>query len=301
VLIVLVSELEALLAESKRVPGRVARLLERGTETALQVDAFHSQLLTGQAIPAAPLTRRLDCPGNAEGAWLRADPVDFQPDLNAVWVHPEAQLAPGSPVVGELKSLFSESGLYFDLPVPDRGYLQIEAIPECHLEPPWALAGVSLDELMPGGEKARQWRRLLSECQILIHQHRAHDHGGPGGLWFWGAGQLPERHAVEPRVRRVFASDPVLVALSDWLNLPLDSNEAPETFPCEDVLIEWPAQYDHSAEDNLERLDAFLKPAWQRLRLGQLDSIELAGRERAWLTGTRDAWRFWVRRKRATS
>lgn len=297
-LIVLVTELDALLAESGRVPGRIANLLKRGTSHPLQSDAFHSQLLTGQALPAAALTRRLDCPGDAAGAWLRADPIGLRPDLSAVWVQPEAHLSPEAAVVGELKSLFAEFGLRFDLPVAERGYVRLASLPDCHFEPPWALPGISLDELMPGGREARLWHSLLSECQILLHQHREDDM--PGGLWFWGGGQLPSRAAVEARVQRVVASDPVLVALADWMDLPLESTESLDSWTGNDVLTEWPARHELSAEDNLERLDEFLKPAWRRLRFGRLDAIELASRERVWRAVRRDTWRFWQRGRRGS-
>ena len=295
-LIVLVSEFDALLAESGRMPGRLADLLERANSRPLQPDAFQSQLLTGQIVPAAPLTRRLDCPGDADGVWLRADPVDLRPDLSAVWVKPGARLSPQARVVSELKSLFAESGLQFDLPVAERGYVGLESLPDCQFEPPWSLPGISLDELMPRGRDARQWRNLLSECQILLHQH------GEGnmadGLWFWGAGHLLARESIEARVSRVVASDPVLVALADWLNLPLELNDSPESESGEDVLIEWPAHFEISAEDNLKRLDEFLKPFWRRLQFGRLDAIELAGRERVWRAVTRSTWQFWKRGSR---
>ena len=296
-LIVLVSELDALMAESGRMPGRLADLLERARSRPLQPDAFQGQLLTGQIVPAAPLTRRLDCPGDADGVWLRADPVDLRPDLSAVWVKPGARLSPQAAVVSQLQSLFAEYGMRFELPVAERGYVGLDACPDCHFEPPWALPGISLDELMPSGPDARQWHGLMSECQILLHQHREGDM--PGGLWFWGAGQLPSRETVNSRVSRVVASDPVLVALAEWLNLPLKSNESPESGCCEDVLIEWPARYELSAEDNLQRLDAFLKPAWRRLQLGRLDAIEVAGRERIWRVTTRDSRQFWKRGRRS--
>jgi len=301
VLSVLIPELDALLAESSRVPGRLSRLLERGAERSLQEDAFQSQLLTGQALAAAPLTRRLDAVDDAEGIWMRADPVSFQPDLNAVWIQPQARLSPGAALVTELQAMFADFGLRFELPNAERGYLQLDSLPECEFEPPWNLTGVSLEDLMPRGEGAGRWRKLLSECQILMHQHRDRGEDVPGGLWFWGADQLPERRTIAPRVRRIVATDPVLVSLANWLGLPCESNESLESCPGDGALIEWPVRFDRSADENLEKLDAFLKPAWRRLRLGRIEAIEISGRRRAWRTRPRDSWRFWKRRKRAVS
>jgi hypothetical protein len=295
VLIILVPELEALLAETDRIPGLIGRILARGRCRQLDGQSWQSNLLTGQALPAAPLSRWFDCPDDAAGIWMRADPVHLRPDLKAVWLTPGAKLDPSAAIVDQLHALFADEGLHLDLPLPGRGYLRLDRVPDCRFSAPWELSGQSLDQVLPVGPDARRWIRLMSECEVLLHQARTeHDESLPSGLWLWGAGALPERSTVAARVGTLISDDPVLRGLARWLGLASDSPST-DQIPGDEGLYEWPVSHEDSAADNLERLEAWLRPAWRRLRRGRLDGLELAGRGSVWSLGTVDAWRFWHR------
>jgi hypothetical protein len=295
VLIILVPELEALLAETDRIPGLIGRILARGRCRQLAGQSWQSDLLTGQALPAAPLSRWFDCPDDAAGIWMRADPIHLRPDLNAVWLSPGGHLEASAAVLNHLQSLFAEEGLHLDLPLPQRGYLRLDRLPDCRFSAPWELSGQSLDQVLPAGPDARRWIRLMSECQVLLHQARTdQDQSLPGGLWLWGAGTLPERTGVTARVGTLRSDDPVLRGLARWLGLVSDSSST-DQLPGDDGLCEWKVSHEQSAADNLERLEAWLLPAWRRLRRGRLDGLELGGRCSVWSLGTVDAWRFWQR------
>jgi hypothetical protein len=76
------------------------------------------------------------------------------------------------------------------------------------------LSGHYLDDFLPGGPDARQWRALLNELQMLLFEHpvnerrQAASQAPVNGLWFWGCGSAIARL---PRVADVIASDaPVL-------------------------------------------------------------------------------------------
>lgn len=294
-IIVAVAELDALLAGQPGLPPCLRALLARADARALDPSAWAAELVTGRAVAAAPLTRLLDAPDDAKGCWLRADPVVLTPDLSAVWIRPGARLDVDSPVVGELGEALAEAGLGFDLPHPERGYIRLEALPECRFVPPSAVHGESLDYVLPAGPDAAQWRRVLNDCQVILHQHARQagpDH--PGGLWFWGAGCLPPRQPLKPRVGRLFGSDPLWPALADWLGLEhagaVDVAAAPDA-----SLIEWRPDPALDQAGNLLALERWLKPLWQRLRLGRLNALEIAGRQRAWRLGPAAAWRLWRR------
>ncbi|MFU8833077.1 MAG: hypothetical protein ACNA7J_13125 [Wenzhouxiangella sp.] len=296
-IVVLVPELEALLREAGQAPGRVGHILARGRCRRLDISHYQSELLTGQALPPAPLTRLFDQPQDADGAWIRADPVKLVPDLNAVWMQPGAELAPASVAAGELTALFADNGLQFDLPAPGRGYLRLQQAPACRFIPPWAVSGQSLDHVLPVGADARPWRKLLNEAQMLLHQHLDNDRNGatqPGGLWFWGAGKLPLRETVSTRVSSVCGSDPVLIALARWLAMAGHAMNG-DQLPPASSLSEWQVKPELGAEQNLAALDDWLKPLWRRLRSGRLRVLELASRERAWTLNPGAAWCFWRR------
>jgi len=293
-LIVHVPQLESLLREAERPPRLVGGLI--GLREPRPLDALSPQveLVCGVALPAAPLTRRLDRPDDHAGAWLRADPIGLMPDLAAVWLQAERRFEPGG-WTQELKRLFEEEGLSLELTPSGRGYLRLEHVPECRFTPPWLLAGNSLEHCLPRGPGARAWRRLLNETQVTLQQLRrdaSTPASIPGSLWFWGGGVLPDTRSVEPRVHRIEAEDPVLRGLADWLDLqPRDDELPPATRGGR--LIEWSPRFEDSAEANLERLETLLRPVWRRLRIGSIREFELAGIEGARRYGVSDAWRVW--------
>lgn len=293
-IIVLVAELEALLGEAGKLPALPGAIIARGLERALDPSAYQAELLTGQAVAAAPISRLRDLPEASGECWMRADPVVLVPDLNAVWIRTGARLEPGSPAVEELAALFAEAGLGFDLPVAERGYLKLDRLPDCHFQPPAALSGCSLDHVLPEGPDALRWKKLLSECQVLLHQYQRRGQTQAGGLWFWGPGILPPRERLRLRVSHVAGLDPELLGLADWLGLSHEPVTAPATV-ADASLACWTPDQALSADDNLEHLNAWLKPLWRRLRQGRLDALELAGTTRAWRLSPGRAWQFWRR------
>lgn len=292
-IVVYVPELEALLNEGRRRPRLLELFLARAESRPLDRSAPVAELLTGQSLPAAALSRLIDAPAADPGAiWMRADPMRLVPDLNAVWVQAGVQLAPDHPALPELEELFAEVGMAFELPDPERGYLRLSELPDCKFQPPQALIGQSLDHALPEGPDARLWRRLLNDAQIILHQYR--DQSEVGGLWFWGAGTLPPRSRIESRVSHVSSPDPDVLSLADWLQLSHEPVDAPARV-ADASLVSWTPDHAASAEENLTALAAWIKPLWRRLRSARSDALELAGPERVWRLTPGRAWRFWQR------
>lgn len=293
--IIAIAELDELLAGRPALPRRLGALLARSSPRPLDAACWLAELVAGRALASAPLTRRVDAPGDCAGTWLRADPVALTPDLNAVWIRPGARLEIDSGAARELAACLAEEGLDFDLPHPERGYLRLESLPECRFVPPGEVQGESLDYVLPSGPDARTWRRLLNECQVLLHQYAGAAGGAhTGGLWFWGGGCLPDADRVSPRVRQLIGDDPVLCGLAEWLALERVDSVA-SAAEVSDAVVEWPLDRSADAAANLERLERWLAPLWRRLRQGRLDALELAGPRRAWRLTPGGAWRVWRR------
>ena len=250
--------------------------------------------MVGQPLPIAALTRLLDAPDDAAGSWIRADPIDLVTDLAAVWLDPKLRFEHGT-WLDPITELMRDEGLDFELHASGRGYLRLPQSPDCRFTPPWQLAGQSLEHCLPQGMDQRRWRHLLNETQILLHQHRQDlddPRSVPGSLWFWGAGALPARDAFKAKVVILRAQDPALLGLAHWLEL--DATSGPSlAAPGPGELIEWQADEQHSAEANLERLQADLRPAWWRLRRGRINELIIAGRQSWWSCRPRHAWRIW--------
>ena len=263
----------------------------------------HFQLIPNHW-PMAALTRQMDAGDAAGSAWLRADPCRVLPDINGARLlgvgdtlgldaEDAAQLLPA------LRPLFGDAGVPIDAPVPSRWYLRLprEAKLPVFTEPDEALGSDLFDHLVEGHE-GRRWRVLLSEAQVVLHNHpwnaRRQAAGRPpvNSLWFWGGGVLPD-HVLSTHAQ-IHGGDDTSVALATAAGLqrPLPSRfEAGEG----DVV------FDLTTQRDLASLEAqWLLPALAALRSGELETLSLDDEDGA-ITDIRrgQRWRFW-RRARAS-
>ncbi|MGR4874217.1 phosphoglycerate mutase [Pseudoxanthomonas sp. LARHCG66] len=210
------------------LPADVARALGRADRAAGEAGE-HAQLrrhfqLVPDHWPVAALTRQRDARDAAGALWLRADPARVSPDMNgarmlaygealALGDEDTAQLLPA------LKPLFGDAGMLLDAPDPARWYLRLP--PEAKLPvfaPVNDVLGDDLFAHLPEGEAGRRWRALLSEAQVLLHNHpwnaQRVAQGKPpvNSLWFWGGGVLPD--FVRTGFRQVKGNDVLLQSLA---------------------------------------------------------------------------------------
>ncbi len=178
----------------------------------------------GDAWPVAAATRQHDARDAGNSLWLRADPVHVRPDLNGVRLlsHGDALLLEQDEAglfLDALRPLLADAGLEIDAPVPGRWYLRLP--PDVEL-PPMApvedALGEDLFDHLPGGPAGRRWRALLTEAQVVLHNHPHNTARAAAGLapvnslWFWGAGRLPSRVALDHA--RVLSDDDGLRAMA---------------------------------------------------------------------------------------
>ncbi len=286
--------------DGQPLPEPVARALgraDRGEGEAGQPAQLrrHFRLLPDHW-PVAALTRQLDA-GDAGGdTWLRADPARIAPDMHGArmlaWgealeliAEDTAQLLPA------LKPLFGDAGFLLDAPQPSRWYLRLprEAkVPA--FAPVQDVLGDDLFDHLPQGEQGRRWRALLSEAQVLLHNHpwnaQRVAQGKPpvNSLWFWGGGRLPE--AVQTHYRQVRSPDALLRALAAAAGV-VSAQEAGQV----DALI------DLRHLRNLDRLCAeALQPLLQALDRRELAALTLDFEDGAQFRIARgQRWRWWRR------
>ena len=169
--------------------------------------------------PAA-VSRQCDA-GDAAGAiWLRADPAYVRPDINGarLLAYGEALAltqADADALLPALRPIFGDRGFMLDAPTPTRWYLRLPQGGEWpEFSEPDAALGEDMFEHLPQGPAARQWRGLLNEAQIVLHQHEANiarrERGLPmaNALWVWGGGALPDR--INVAAARVFSDDRIV-------------------------------------------------------------------------------------------
>lgn len=247
--------------------------------------------------PVAALTRALDAGDAASGAWLRADPVHVAPDMHGarLLAHGDAmgmteedarQLLPA------LRPVFGDAGFPLDTPHPARWYL---CLPVGAKLPEFAeIEDVLGDDLLahlPEGETGRRWRALMTETQVLLHQHPWNQQrvaqGKPAvnSLWFWGGGQLPD--FVRTKFRHVRSHDVLVQALARVAGLQTEGGSQGEG----DVLMD----LRHLRDPERLAREAVL-PLLDALRTKELESLHVDFEDGVCFFVKRgQQWRFWRR------
>lgn len=286
---------QRLLPEVAAALGRADRATLAGEQRARVFDVLP------RGWPVAAVTRQRDAGDAAPSAWLRADPAYVRPDINGArllaW---GAALAltqdECAQLLRPLRPLFGDAGFPIDAPTPARWYLRLprEAATPAFAGPDEAL-GADLFEHLPEGAEGRRWRALLSEAQVILHNHpvnaqRAAQGKAPvNSLWFWGAGVLPD-HVTTPFSAILSDDDATraFAALAKTAALPL---------PARWGMAGGARLFDLRHARDLARLQAdWIGPLLRELRRGELDSATLDfadGRVFALRRG--QSWRFWRR------
>ncbi len=246
--------------------------------------------------PVAALTRQYDAHDAAGALWLRADPARVSPDMTgarmlaygealALTDEDTAHLLPS------LKPLFGDAGMLLDAPHPARWYLRLPV--EARLPafaPASDVLGDDLFAHLPEGDAGRRWRALLSEAQVLMHNHpwnaqRAAQGKPPvNSLWFWGGGVLPD--AVRTGFRQVKGSDVLLQSLAQVAGVEAGHANGEGGV---DALID----LRHLRNLDLLCSDA-LRPLLDALRKRELDALNLDFEDGALFSLRREQrWRLW--------
>lgn len=292
--------------------GRRLGRAERSVEAADQ--AMRAFDILPRGWPLAAVSRQRDAGDGAHGAWLRADPAYVRPDINGarLLAYGEAlslSARDSAALLPALKPLFGDAGFPIDAPVPNRWYLSLprEARLPRFASPEQAL-GEDLFQHLPGaegeGSEGRRWRALLSEAQVLLHNHPHNAQRIAAGLapvnslWFWGAGVLPDH--VRSAYARIFSDDEAMTAFGAQAGatvaaLPPRWSERADADADADAAGDGEALFDLRGARDLTPLQRdWLEPMAQALDTGALQRIALAfaDGERFELMRSQ-RWRFW--------
>lgn len=253
--------------------------------------------------PVAAVTRQRDAGDAAGHAWLRADPVFIQPDINGarLLAHGDAlalTAADTGALLPALKPLFGDAGFPIDAPVSSHWYLRL---PEGALLPsmadPAQALGADMFDHLPTGNDGRRWRALLSEAQVALHNHPHNERRIAAGLapvnslWFWGAGRLPDH--VDSHFGEVFSDDDAIQAFAEAAGAamrPVCDRWVPVSGGLERL-------FDLRHVRDLTALDHdWLAPLLADMQTGKLGAATFEfGDGRRFRLGSGQRWRFWRR------
>lgn len=288
------------------LPDVIAGTLGRADRAVVGEPGERAQLLRHfdllpRGWPVAALTRELDAGDASLSAWLRADPVYVRPDINGarLLAHDQAMHLGRDDIealLPPLRPLFGDTGFTIDAPAPTRWYLRLprEAKLPVFASPGDAL-GADLFEHLPEGPEGRRWRALLSEAQVVLHNHPHNAARVAAGkppvnsLWFWGGGILPDH--VTTALSSLHSDDTTLLALASAARL--------QAAPLAEVFSPGPANALHDLR-GMRSVATFardwLGPAIAAMRRGELERLRLDFEDGTGSTiEQRQRWRFWRR------
>ncbi|MGD8346154.1 MAG: hypothetical protein PVI83_02850 [Lysobacterales bacterium] len=293
----LVEDLEALAAalpETVRLPALEYVLArgKRGRRAAVSANHLRFKLFAlepDEALPVAALTRvaRADA-GVDESYWLRADAVSLRADMTRVFVVSSGFLDYTAEERSEIdclvRGVLQAEG--FGVPQDETGpwCFSVPRPPAFDFTPLHDSLGVDMAEVLPSGPDAADWKRLLTDVQVELHQsevNRARRERGAAevnGIWLWGGGSAPL--SVPQRFGAVAGDDPVSRGLALISGSPVYA-QADDLAGAENVLIDW-AMQSRDARTEAEALER---------RVDSLLSATGAGRSRlTLLSGSGAAW-----------
>jgi hypothetical protein len=259
------SELSLLLPDPAALPEvpTLARWLARGDRLTPAKPGREAALRScfeflGADFPHAALSRSLDAGDAAGYLWLRADPAYVIADAVTVRLLACGELGLSAEESAELarplRLLFGDAGFPLEPATPARWYLRCP--PGARLPrfaAPAEALGDDLGRHLPSGENERQWRHLLNEAQVILHNHPVNARRIARGripansLWFWGAGRLPDW--VRTKFTRVLSADRDAIALARLAGVPV-GDTTPREFAAEDgasILLDLAAPDDGAA------------------------------------------------------
>lgn len=282
----------ALSGEVARALGRAER--ERAAPGGEAQLRRHFALPPG-AWPVAALTRQLDVGDAGDAVWLRADPAYVVPDMQGARLMAHGDMLAIDAIdlaalLPALQEVFADTGLVLEASDPARWYLRLppdSVLPE--FAAPAQVLGADLFDHLPQGEHARRWRTLLTETQVVLHQHpwnrerMARGQPAINSLWFWGGGALPA--TVTTAHAQVRSREPLLRALV--LAAGIDAEQAPRVDALVDLRqLRAPEQF----------VGEVMQPLLEALQRGELQQLLLDFEDGVRLRIDRgQRWRFWRR------
>ena len=156
----------------------------------------------------APFCWLADSGEEADGWVLQATPVHLQADRDRLLLFEVDETQFGrehaDAYAAAFNDHFADDGLLLKVVSPLRWYLFSQGPVRVQFTPLRDVAGRSVAGAMPRGKEAAYWTGVLNETQMLFFQLgdelTTKVHGAPviNGLWFSGAGMLPEQRPVAP-------------------------------------------------------------------------------------------------------
>lgn len=246
-------------------------------------------------LPLAALTGLAEGLPIQDGYWLRADPMQVQIDLSAVYLlgneHLTIKTDEVADVIEHSNNLLTEDNITLYVPTPNRWYLQTKEPPAISTFSPDKLIGKNISVYLPYGDRQTFWRKLQIELQMLLNRYCKN----PllNGIWLWGAGCLPAY--VQSKWCKIFSDNLITDGLTKLMQLPLVKTVRDLSYCIQQM--DAPGEYLAviSTMPTLNQLEQqWFKPLVTALRAKHLTSVTLyLGNDQKYLITVKNIRYFW--------
>jgi hypothetical protein len=265
--------------------------------------------------PIATISASFD--GLAAGFWLRADPVHLNLQRDQLLLAGvQVDSAEATALCANLNEHFSDQGVEFFAPHPQRWYVRLDKLPRIHTTPLSNVVGSDVRRVLPTGEDSSRWHQLFNEIQMLLFAHplnAAREARGElmiNSVWLWGTGG--QVGALQKSYDLASSDEDLVEMLAAAADIPFEALPKNWNVAIGDgkQLLVWTGltsalrRGDLAAwRDVLQDFETgYVKPLWQALRNGKLDllEIDIPGDESIRRISLKpgDTWVFWRRARR---
>lgn len=133
--------------------------------------------------------------------WLRADPVNLQPDRDTALLAGHEELAltqeEANILVAQINTHFVDEPWQLYTFAPHRWYLRLDKPANLKTTPLAKVLGDDINPFSPTGDDADYWFKIINELQMLIHgsnvnfERESRNMWTTNSVWLWGGGCLP--------------------------------------------------------------------------------------------------------------
>ena len=268
----------------------------------------------------APVTLQADGVGQGTSYWLRADPVHLRLQRDQLILQSAGALTfeEAGQLCTSLNLHFSDAGMKFFAPHPQRWYLQLDAPPDISTHHLAHVIGKDVQRYLPHGLEALHWHGVFNEIQMLLFENEvnlAREMRGElpiNSVWFWGGGYETGRLA-QPFVKIDGNSDlaEAFARVAGIVYAPLQgttskyhpANESgDELIVFESLRVALQNEDVYAWREALLHFEyAYATPLLGALRSGLIERLTLdipgaVASRRGVLTRTA-SWKFWLRKK----
>lgn len=260
--------------------------------------------------PMAALARFATDPDMPNDCWMHADPVHISVRRDQLLLIGPQALSITDAELDALKPTLQQevpAGYDWEFASASSWFLRGAEKPDTRTITLGQVEGRAISHALPHGPDAAQWRRVMTELQMALHQHEvnlAREARGElpiNGVWIWGIGKLPE--TVQASYAAIWSDRALAAGLARCAGI--QHHAVPADFPSfgkvggQQLLIldalETPTQYaDWAAwRDAIEKLDAqWLRPLSEMASSMQ---VLLPGQDRLLTLRPRPRrpWQFW--------